>query len=140
MAIAPPQVPSSVDDLLAAIKRLPPAELREFQRQFAAWSGQNNKPDGPSSQEPEEEALLAVIRENSALPASEQRRFNRLRRKRQAGTMTGSEEAQLQGLWCRVEQMNAARLEALAELARRRGTDVRALMRQLDLPENHDVF
>jgi hypothetical protein len=83
---------------------------------------------------------LAVIRENSALPAAEQRCFNRLRRKRQAETLTGSEEKQLQGLWRRVEQMNAARLEALGELARRRGTDVRTLMRQLGLPENRHVF
>jgi hypothetical protein len=117
--------------LLAAVKQLPPAELREFQRQFAAWSGQN---------EGDEAALLAVIRENSTLPAAEQRRFNRLRRKGQGGALTGTEEKQLQALWARVEQMNVARLAALVELARRRGTDVRTLMRQLGLPENRDTF
>jgi hypothetical protein len=120
-----------VDDLLAAVKQLPPAELREFQRQFAAWSGQYDVDEG---------ALLVTILANSALRASEQRCFNRLRRKRQAGTLTESEERQLQALWRQVEQMNAARLEAFGELARRRGTDVRALMRQLGLPENYDVF
>jgi hypothetical protein len=140
MATAPTPAPWTVDDLLAAVKHLPPAELREFRRRFAAWSGQNNEPDRASSPSGDEEALLAAIRENSALPAPEQRCFNWLRRKRQAGTLTGSEEKQLQGLWRRVEQMNAARLEALGELARRRGTDVRTLMRQLGLPENRDVF
>jgi hypothetical protein len=140
MATAPTPAQWTVDDLLAAVKHLPAAELREFQRQFATWSGQNNEPDGASSPGGDEEALLAAIRENSALPAPEQRCFNRLRRKRQAGTLTGSEEKQLQGLWRRVEQMNAARLQALGELARRRGTDVRTLMRQLGLPENRDVF
>jgi hypothetical protein len=131
MATAPARAQWTVDDLLAAVKQLPPAELREFLRRCAAWSGQNGD---------DEEALLAAIRENSALPAAEQRRFNRLRRKRQAGTLTGAEEKQLQALWSRVERLTAARLGALGELARRRGTDVRSLMRQLGLPENHDVF
>jgi hypothetical protein len=131
MATTPTRGLRNVDDLLAAVKQLPAAELREFQQQFAAWSGQNGNDD---------EALLAVIRTNSALPAREQRRFNRLRRKRQAETLTGSEEQQLQDLWRRVEQMTATRLEALGELARRRGTDVRTLMRQLGLAENRDVF
>ena len=140
MATAPARVPWTVDDLLAAVKQLPPAELREFQRQFAAWSGQNNEPGRDSPKGAGEEALLAVIRENSALPAAEQRSFNRLRRKRQAGTLTGSEEQQLQDLWRQVERMNVARLEALGELSRRRGTDVRTLMRQLGLPENRHVF
>jgi hypothetical protein len=126
MATAPARVPWTVDDLLAAVKQLPPEELREFQRQFAAWSRQ--------------EALLAAIRENSTLPATEQRRFNRLRRKQQGGTLTGAEEKQLQALWSRVEQMNVARLAALIELARRRGTNVRTLMRQFGLPENRDAF
>jgi hypothetical protein len=43
MAIAPGRVQRTVDDLLAAVKQLPPVELREFQRQFAAWSGQNHE-------------------------------------------------------------------------------------------------
>jgi hypothetical protein len=129
-----------VDDLLAAVKLLPPPELREFQRRLAAWSGQNNEPDRDSPKGADEEALSARIRENSALPAREQRRFNRLRRERQAGTLTGPEEQQLQALWRRVERMNAARLEALGELARRRGSDVRILMRHLGLPENRHAF
>ncbi len=140
MATAPTRAIWTADDLLAAVKQLPPAELREFQRQFAAWSGQNGGPNGASSPQRDEETLLSAIRENSALPPPEQRRFNRLRRKRQAGTLTAPEEQQLQDLWRLVEQMNAARLEALGELARRRGTDVRKLMRQLGLRENHDVF
>ena len=140
MATAGAGAPFTVDDLLAAVKELPPADLREFQRQFAAWCGQNNDFERALSPKGYEEALLAAIRENSVLPGAEQRRFNRLRRKRQAGTLTGSEEQQLQTLWRQVEHRNVARLEALGELARRRGTDVRALMRQLDLPENRDVF
>ena len=140
MATAPTRVLLTVDDLLEAVKHLPPAELREFQRQFGVWSGQNNGPNGASLPDREEETLLASIRENSTLPPAVQRRFNRLRRKRQGGTLTASEEKQLQDLWRQAEQMNATRLEALGELARRRGTDVRTLMRELGLPENRDVF
>ncbi|HEV3260775.1 MAG TPA: hypothetical protein VG013_28230 [Gemmataceae bacterium] len=140
MATALTRDPWTVDDLLAAVKQLPPADLREFQRQFAAWSAQNGEVEGTSSPKGDEEALLAVIRENSGLLAAEQRRFNQLRRKRQGGTLTEAQEKQLQALWSRVEQMNVARLAALIELARRRGTNVRTLMRQLGLPENRDAF
>jgi hypothetical protein len=140
MATTPLQASWTVDDLLAAVKQLPDAELREFQRRLASWSQQNNAADQASPLEQEEEALLAAIRDNSTLPPAEQRRFERLRRKRQAGTLTGPEEKQLQALWQQVEQMNATRLEALAHLARRRGTDVRTLMRHLGIPENRDVF
>jgi hypothetical protein len=129
-----------VDDLLAAVKQLPPADLREFHRQFAAWAGQHNGPYGVSPAEGDETALLSAVRENSTLPPAEQRRFNRLRRKRQAGTLSASEEQRLQALWRQVEQMNAARLEALAGLARLRGTDVRTVMRQLGIDENRNAF
>jgi hypothetical protein len=54
--------------------------------------------------------------------------------------LTPPEENDLQSLWRRVERMNVARLEALAELARRRGTEVKPLMRELGIPENRDVF
>jgi hypothetical protein len=140
MATARAQVPRTADDLLAAVRELPPEELREFQRQYAAWSKQDHDRNGAPSDRADEEALQAVIRENSTLPAAEQPRFNRLRRKRQAAKLTEAEEKQLQALWRRVEQMNAARLETLGELARRRGTDVRTVMRQLGIPENRDVF
>lgn len=124
----------AVEHLLAAIKQLSPAELREFTQQFAQWQEQDSK------RVESEAELLAYIEENSRLPAAAQRRFNRLRRKRQAETLTTSEEAELQGLWQRVEQVSETRLEALTTLAERRGTDVQTLMRELRLPENRDVF
>ncbi len=140
MATAPARPASGVNDLLAAVKQLPPAELREFQWQFAAWSGPNSRSGRDSGPEPSEEALLAIIQENSSLPAGDQRRFNRLRRKRQAGTLSRSEDQELQDLWRQVEQKNATRLEALGELSRRRGTDLRTLMHELGLAENCDAF
>ena len=87
-----------------------------------------------------DENLVALIQENSNLPAAALRRFNRLRRKRQEGTLTKSEEIQLRDLWRQVEQVNATRLKALGELARRHGTTLKTAMRQLGLRENRDVF
>jgi hypothetical protein len=124
----------TVDDVMAAVKQMSPAQLRAFTNQLRDWQAQNG---GAAD---EETLLLARIKGNTRLPAAEQRRFNRLRRKRQAETLTPAEEAELQALWRRVEQMAAARLEALGQLAKRRGTDVRTVMRQLRLPENRDVF
>lgn len=124
----------TVEHLLAAVKQLSRDELRDFMRQLAEWQKQHSRQAG------EEAALLARIKENSRLPAVDQRRFNRLRRKRQAETLTPPEEAQLQALWQRVEHMNAIRLEALNKLAQQHGTDVRTLMRDLGLSETRDVF
>ena len=130
----------TVQKLLETVKQLSPAELREFEQQFAAWRALDGNPDLHSLNRADEEGLLACILENSSLPTSDQSRFNRLRHKRQAGKLTGTEEKELQALWERVEKMNVTRLEAVAELSRRRGTDVKTLMRDLGLSENHDVF
>jgi hypothetical protein len=137
MATPQARAKRTVQELLAAVKGLSSAELREFEREFTSWREHNGKGDAGRS---DEEALLARIRQNSTLPREDQQRFDRLRRTRQAGKLTKPEERRLQALWQRVEQMNAVRLEALAELARGRGTDVRSLMRQLGLSENRDVF
>ena len=124
----------TVEHLMAVVKQLSPAELHEFMQQLAAWQQHNGR------QAEEEVALLACIKESSSLPTAEQRRFDRLRRKRQAGTLTKPEAAQLQALWQRVEQMNVTRLQALTDLAQRRGTDVKTCMRELGLVESPDVF
>ena len=124
----------TVKHLMTAIKQLSSTELQEFLQQLAAWQQHNGQ------QAEEEVALLARIKENSSLPTTKQRRFDRLRRKRQAGTLTKPEAAELQALWQQVEQMNVTRLQALTDLAQRRGTDVKTCMRELGLVESPDVF
>jgi hypothetical protein len=119
----------SVEHLMAAIKQLSPAEWQEFQRQFTEWQAQNGVAEETETQ------LLARIRENSSLPASDQERLNRLRRAQQGGVLTPSEQVEYQALWQRVEQMTVARLKALTQLASRRNTDVRALTAELGIPE-----
>jgi hypothetical protein len=130
------QVPAqlTVKHLMTAIKQLSTTELQEFLQQLAAWQQHNGQ------QAEEEAVLLARIKENSSLPTTKQRRFDRLRRKRQAGTLTKPEAVELQALWQQVEQMNVTRLQALTDLAQRRGTDVKTCMRELGLAESPDVF
>jgi hypothetical protein len=117
----------TVEHLVAAVKQLPPDELREFKRQLAKWQPKNGKDTD------EEAKLLACIKENSRLPSADQRRFNRLRRKRQAEALTETEAGELQAFWTRVERMNVTRLEAIEKLARRRGTNLKTLMHDLGL-------
>jgi hypothetical protein len=124
----------TVKHLMTAIKQLSSTELQEFLQQLAAWQQHNGQ------QAEKEVALLARIKENSSLPTTKQRRFDRLRRKRQAGTLTKPEAVELQALWQQVEQMNETRLQALTDLAQRRGTDVKTCMRELGLVESPDVF
>jgi hypothetical protein len=119
---------------MTAIKQLSSAELHQFMQQLTAWQQHNGQ------QAEEEAALLARIEESSSLPTAKQRRFDRLRRKRQAGTLTKLEAAELQALWQHVEQMNVTRLQALTDLAQRRGTDVKTCMHELGLAESLDVF
>ena len=83
----------TVDHLLAAAKQLSSAELHTFMQQLVTWQQQNGQPAD------EEAVLLACIKENSRLPIAAQRRFDRLRRKRQAATLTKAETAELQALW-----------------------------------------
>ena len=88
----------------------------------------------------EEAICLAKIEKNSRLPLRKQRRFDLLRGKLHAETLTQSEEIELQNLWQSVEQMNAKRLEALIELSQRRGIHLRTLMDELGIGKSDEVF
>ena len=124
----------SVEHLVEAAKQLSPAELREVLQKLTSLRDKNGTQAG------KEAKLLSQIKENSHLPVAEQRRFNRLRRKHQDGTLTKQQEQELQDLWQRVEQMNVARLKALTKLAQHRDTDVKTLMHELKWSENKCVF
>jgi hypothetical protein len=118
----------TVEHLMAAIRQLSPAELREFAQHFAAWQ------EGNSTQEDEEAALLATIEKNSRLPPTEQRCYERLRRKCGRRTLTEHELAEYQWLLQQLEARNVKRLEALIALAQRRGTTLQGIMVELGLP------
>lgn len=119
----------TAESLLKIVKRLPASELEKFLTKLDEWRAQR-----------EEEELLRVIRENSQLPPEKQKRFNRLRRKLQNETATEKEYAEYLDLLQELEQRNVKRLEALIELAKRRGVKVQDLMRELGIGEKVEVF
>ena len=88
----------------------------------------------------EEAMCLAKIEKNSRLPSEKQQRFDLLRGKLHAESLTQSEELELQNLWQSVEQMNAKRLEALIELSQKRGIHLRVLMDELGIGKSDEVF
>lgn len=129
------QVPAqlTVDHLMTAVKQLSPAELHEFMQQLAAWQQQNGQ------QAEEEAALLTVIEENARLPAAAQRRYQRLRRKREDRTLAERELAEYQGLLQQLEARNVKRIAALIALAQRRGTTLREVMTALGIHREADA-
>jgi hypothetical protein len=102
-----------VEQLLEAIKQLSPAELREFRKQFTAWQEQNGQ------QAADDPALLQAA--HARLPVTAERRLKRLIAKSEQGTLTAKERADYQALAQQAERIDVMRVEALAELVRRRG-------------------
>jgi hypothetical protein len=129
------QVPAqlTVEHLMTAIKQLSPAELYEFMQQLAAWQQQNGQ------QAEEEAVLLARIKENSRLPAAEQRRYERLRHKHERRTLSERELTEYQALLQQLEARNVKRIEALIALAQRRGTTLRGVMAELGIHSEADA-
>ena len=86
--------------------------------------------------EPEESKLLE--RANEALPAGLKSRLAALEQKRDAGSLTEPEFSELISLSDRVEQLHAERLEALASLAKLRGSTLTSVMDHLGIrfPDN----
>jgi hypothetical protein len=133
MPIVDAPVQLTVKHLIAAVKQLPPAELHEFEREFAKWQQRNG------AHTDEETELLSYIKANSRLPAADQRRYERLRRKRERRDLTENEFADYQSLLQQLEARNVKRLEALLALAQKRGMTLRGLMKELGLPSLKDA-
>jgi hypothetical protein len=85
----------------------------------------------PPNLSPEESKLFAVI--NQGLSEDEWQRYHALIARRQAETLTEPERQELIALCDRLEEMNAARMEKLAELARLRGVTLDHVMDQLGI-------
>jgi hypothetical protein len=133
MPIVHAPVQLTVEHLLAAVKQMPPAELHEFVQEFVKWQ----KSNGVRTHD--EAKLLACIKENSRLPTADERRYERLRRKRERADLTESEFAEYQLLLQQLEARNAKRLKALLTLAQKRGTTLRGLMKELGVPGIKDA-
>ncbi len=112
----------------AAKRGLDPSEyiVQTLQSQLA----QTQSPDAPRLSETETHLLQKI---NEGLPPETWQYYNTLIEKRQAETLTPDEHATLIGLSNRIEELNARRIEHLAELARLRQISLSALMQQLGI-------
>jgi hypothetical protein len=113
----------TVEHLMTAVKQLSPAKLREFRRQFAEWQEQNG------AQADEEAALIQATK--ARLPVADERRFKRLIVKSERGVLAPKELEEYRFLAQQAERLNVTRVEALAELVRRRGKPVRVVMQEI---------
>lgn len=121
---APPAPDSlSLQQLLEAVDRLSPAQMRELEHRIAARrSNQGN--------ERSDETTL-VRAATGRLPAAAERRLKTLIARSERGKLTRDELAEYQALAQEVQRLDAARAEALAELARRRGKSARAVKAEI---------
>ncbi len=116
-------VPLSAEELLEAIQHLSPAELGTFRRRFAAAQDRNGR-------RAEDEAVLLQAAK-ARLPMTEKRRLKRLLAKSERGTLSLKELAQYRALAQRAERLDVERVEALAELVRRRGKPLGVVLKEI---------
>jgi hypothetical protein len=120
MASTRPFARSAVPRLMTTVKRLTPAELREFKRRFAVWQQKNG---GKAAAEA---ALVQACKVR--LPAVEERQLEKLIARSERGVLSRDQLEEYRALVRRVEQLDATRLAALTQLARRWGKTVHFVM------------
>jgi hypothetical protein len=119
MAAPHAPVSLSLEQILEAIDRLTPAKMREIERRMAA-----RRSDRVSEGSNDETLVRAA---SARLPASAERRLKRLVARSESRRLTQNELAEYQALALRAQQLDAARAEALAKLARKRGKSARVV-------------
>jgi uncharacterized protein YydD (DUF2326 family) len=117
----------SMDELLNGVAQLDTPELEQFISQVLTLRAKRIAPSLPE----EEARLLEKI--NQGLPPDVQQRYDELTAKRRAETLTPEEHEELLDLIDRIEQADAERVQALAELAQRRGVSITTLMAELGI-------
>jgi beta-glucosidase-like glycosyl hydrolase len=123
----------TVDDLVTAVDQLPNQELNAFVRRVLALQAQR----GLTVLEDEQEQGLLTIIENQQLSPERRQRLAHLRLKSREGTLTPSEHAELLQFVQQVEQQDLIRLEAMIELAQKRGISLADLLRDLGIEPSH---
>ncbi|HLG16466.1 MAG TPA: STAS/SEC14 domain-containing protein [Blastocatellia bacterium] len=118
---------ASRKQLVQAVERLSPAELDDFVDHVAALRARRHAP----MLSDDESSLFAVI--NQALPESDRQRLAELVERRSDEMLTPGEHSELLQLQQRLEALHAARVKALAELARTRGVTLNVVMEQLGI-------
>ncbi len=114
---------STVPQLMTTVMQLTRAELREFKRQFAEWQQQNG------GQAEEDTALVQACK--ARLPGADERRLKKLIARSERGALSPEELKDYRNLVRRSERLDATRLAALTQLARRWRKPVRLVMEKI---------
>ncbi len=117
----------STSELLQAAEQLSPAEFDSFVSAVLQLRSRRAAPQVTSG----EAELLRTI--NQGLPDGLRRRFDELKVKRQAETLTPAEHAELLQLTEDVEHQQVARVQALSDLSQLRKTTLPKLMQDLGI-------
>ena len=117
------RVSLSLEQLLEAVDRLSPAQMREFERRMAARRSDQRK-------DRSDEAPLVRAAKARLTPAAD-RRLKTLIARSERGRLTREELAEYQALAQEVQQLDAARVEALAKLARSRGKSLESVKAEI---------
>ena len=117
----------SPDKLLEAIEQMDSNELERFVPRVIAIQARRR---APGLSQTESELLIKI---NRVLAPDVQKRLNELIAKRQAETLRPDEHEELLRLLEQSEKMEAARVEAMAQLARLRGVSLTTLMHNLGI-------
>jgi len=117
----------SLDELLNGVAQLDIPELEQLISELLTLRARRVAPSLPK----EEARLLEKI--NQGLPPDLQQRYDELTASRQAETMTMAEHQELLALIDRIERADVERVQALTELAQRRGVSVARLMAELGI-------
>src|SRR5690606_15757452 len=113
---------------------LGPVELPEGRRVDVIVSASAEPDEAGSSSEPPQAEECQLLEEiNRGLSATDWIRYHPLVAKRQQEAISDDELAELTKLADRIEELNAARMERLAELARLRNTPLPQLMDEMGI-------
>jgi len=121
------QIKIELDQLLGGVAQLETADLEKFVEQVNILLAQRKV----ARLSQPEAALLQQI--NQGLPEDTQHRYNELRAKLQAETITPDEHQELLSLVDIIEQADADRLQHLIELSQLRQVPLNDLMHQLGI-------
>ena len=113
--------------LLQAVEQMSAEELTGFVERVLALRAQRS---AAHLDRTESELLLQI---NRSIPPDLRARYDALCAKRQAETLDPQEYAELRQLTTQIENLDAMRLAALAELARLRHTGLAELMKKLGI-------
>ena len=125
--------PLTADEVFRAIQRLDAPDIDRIAARVLRLRAERNAPSLPSA----ETDLLKRV--NEGLPEKEASRYHELMGKRRAGNLTSEEHRELLRLTDAAEAIQAQRIQDLTELARLRGTSLRALMEELSLKPAPDA-